>query len=451
MADQDARSPSTKRFHVVLIPGFAGFDALGQLEYYGGVTPLFQHWQARNQVLHYFDNFPTAAVATRAARLQAYLAKRMARGEISTSDDVILVGHSTGGLDIRWLLWTLHHRQGPILVDGGAKVEPEWILKCVRRVVFLSVPHWGTNIADWVRAQRLSREVVVDALCAAVAGSQVLLVDRIESSIAGGAARLTGAELLRAVQDALSEANEHIGKPSPMRRLEAQEAASQLGLYLRHMASDFRAIDDLTSRRLRPGKPESPAHFERRERKEERKLEYEIEFRSYVTLGKRPFRFDPGRPAPPWELAKPWTYPEITKDAALSAGTDIVYRTCYRACAGGPFKRPLRWGKVTRCLGRSPQHPIEVWDNDGIVSTASMLWPKGENVLVSADHMEIVGQYKPIPADPGGSRKYRAYDLLKSDSGFGDTIFKEVWKEIFAFCSGRSRPDRGLPGRAGRK
>ena len=310
MADQDARSPSTKRFHVVLIPGFAGFDALGQLEYYGGVTPLFQHWQARNQVLHYFDNFPTAAVATRAARLQAYLAKRMARGEISTSDDVILVGHSTGGLDIRWLLWTLHHRQGPILVDGGAKVEPEWILKCVRRVVFLSVPHWGTNIADWVRAQRLSREAVVDALCAAVAGSQVLLVDRIESSIAGGAARLTGAELLRAVQDALSEANEHIGKPSPMRRAEAQEAASQLGLYLRHMASDFRAIDDLTSRRLRPGKPESPAHFDRRERKEELKLEYEIEFRSYVTLGKRPFRFGPGRPAPPWELAKPWTYPE---------------------------------------------------------------------------------------------------------------------------------------------
>lgn len=40
MADQDARSPSTKRFHVVLIPGFAGFDALGQLEYYALVPAL---------------------------------------------------------------------------------------------------------------------------------------------------------------------------------------------------------------------------------------------------------------------------------------------------------------------------------------------------------------------------------------------------------------------------
>ena len=27
------------RLHVVLVPGFAGFDALGQLEYGAGVTP----------------------------------------------------------------------------------------------------------------------------------------------------------------------------------------------------------------------------------------------------------------------------------------------------------------------------------------------------------------------------------------------------------------------------
>ena len=34
MADQDASAPATKRLHILLIPGFAGFDALGQLEYY---------------------------------------------------------------------------------------------------------------------------------------------------------------------------------------------------------------------------------------------------------------------------------------------------------------------------------------------------------------------------------------------------------------------------------
>ena len=440
MAGQGARSASAKRFHIVLIPGFAGFDALGQLEYYSGITPLFQTWLAGNQVLHYFDNFPTAAVVTRATRLRSYLARRIARGEISISDDVILVGHSTGGLDIRGLLWDLHHRRQPIVVDGGAKVEPARILKCVRRVVFLSVPHWGTNIADWVHAYGILRRALVEEFRAAVAGSQLLLLDEIESSITGGAGWLTGAELFRAVQDALSEANEHYGRPSPVRTAEAQEAASQLALYLRHMASDFRAIDDLTSRPQRPDKAVSPAHFGVHDRKKELQLERGIEFRSYVTLGRRPFRFNPGRPAPPLELAKPWTYPEVTKDIALSAGTDLAYRTFYRACAGGPFQQPLISGKVTRRLSGAPQHSIEVWDNDGIVNTMSMFWPKGENVLVPGDHMDIVGQYKLMVAEPGAGRKYRAYDLLKSGSGFSDKIFKEVWKEIFAFCLGRTRP-----------
>jgi triacylglycerol lipase len=440
VAKLKAKTPSHKRFHIVLIPGFAGFDALGQLEYYAGITPLFQERPSqkevpRNRVLHYFDNFPTAAVVTRATRLRSYLAKRMARGEIATGDEVTLIGHSTGGLDIRWLLWDLHQRKEPIGVDGGASVDPEEILECVRRVVFLSVPHWGTNIADWVRAHDVWREAIVAELRAGVAGSQLSVVDRIESSIVGGAACLTGADLFLAVQDALTEANEDTGKPSPIRTAEAHEAASQLELYLRHIASDFSAIDDLSSLPGR-GKPLSPAHFDDGDREEELKLSRDIEFRSYVTLGRRPFRFDSGEPAPPWELAKPWTYPEISKDATLSAGTDVAYRTGYRACAGGPFRQPLHSGKVTRGLNGTPPPALEVWDNDGIVNTLSMLWPKDDNVLVPGDHMDIVGHYKAIKADQGGGRKYRAYDLLKSESGFDDKMFKRVWQEIFAFCLG---------------
>src|SRR5271157_143169 len=436
MADK-RNAPSRKRCHIVLIPGFASFDALGQLEYYGGVTPMFRMWQAGNEVLHYFDNLPTAAVVTRATRLRGYLAKRMARGEILGGDDVVLLGHSTGGLDIRWLLWDLHHRTEPIVVDGGAEVNAREILERVRCVVFLSVPHWGTNIADWVRAHTVLREKVVGELRAAVSGSQLLLVDRIEHWVTGAAASLTGSGLLQAVQDSLGEANEHNGRPGPARTADAYEAASELGLYLRLMASDFRAIDDLTSQPP-PGEPASPAHFDDDERAQELEMwdELRIEARSYATTGSRPFRFGPDRPAPPWELAKPWTYPELTKASEQSAGTDFVYRACYRACAGGPFKRPVRSGKVTRRLSGSPQHPIELWDNDGIVNTASMLWPRGENVLVSGDHMDIVGQYQPVEASPGAGRNYQVYDLLKSESGFDDKTFKDVWKEIFAFCRG---------------
>jgi len=442
LPDQEVSAPSTKPLHIVLIPGFAGFDALGQLEYYGCITPFFQTHRAGNEVLHYFDNLPTAAVVTRATRLQTYLARRMARGEISTNDDVILVGHSTGGLDIRQLIWELHRRKPPIVVDGGAKVRPGKILERVRRVVFLSVPHWGTNIADWVRSHRVWREAVIAELGAAVGGSQLLILDRIEGWITSAAACLTGAGLLRAVQDALSEANEHNGRPGPVRTADAHEAASQLGLYLRQIASDFRAIDDLTSE-APSGEAKSPAHFTN-EREEELKLWHDlrIDVRSYATLGSRPYRFDPGRPAPTWELSLPWTYPEFAKDIAPGADTDIVYRTCYRACAGGPFKRPMHGGTVTRRIRGCPNHAIELWDNDGIVNTESMLWPDGENVLVPADHMDIVGQYKLIEATGGGARTFQAYDLLKSDSGFGDEIFKVVWREIFGFCrDGTHRDD----------
>src|SRR5271157_3128597 len=119
------RSRSTEgRVHIVLVPGFAGFDALGQLEYYAGVTPQFNKWKEvpanrkQHVVLHYFDNFPTAAVKTRATLLGEYLAKRVARGEFVTGDSLALVGHSTGGLDIRKLLWDWHHKpKHPYRVD----------------------------------------------------------------------------------------------------------------------------------------------------------------------------------------------------------------------------------------------------------------------------------------------------------------------------------------------
>lgn len=80
----------------------------------------------------------------------------------------------------------------------------------------------------------------------------------------------------------------------------------------------------------------------------------------------------------------PWTYPEIARDIALS--TDIVYRGCYRAFAGGAFKWPMHSGTVNR-LPVCPNHALELWDNDGIVNTAPLLWPEGENVLVAADYM----------------------------------------------------------------
>lgn len=431
-----------RRFHVVLVPGFAGFDALGQLEYYGGVTSLFAPWIGGNEVLHYFDNFPTASVVTRATLLRDYLAKRIVRGEIAAHDEVTLVGHSTGGLDIRCLLWGLQQQLKKTIVVDGTPVRLEQVRDRIRRVVFLSVPHWGTNIADWVHDRPLLRMAVIAQLQLAVAGSQTLLLDWVERSIVGSAARFSRAGLFRAVEDALSEANEYNGQSSPMRTAEAHEAASELSLYLRQMASDFRAIDDLTACRPGSDRWESPAHFTVTDRKKEIAALQDIDFLSFATIGKRPFEFESGGRAPVWKPEEPWTGRDILKHTPLSAGTDVVYRICYRACAGGPFERPAQRCRLKSLLASDPLPPLELWDNDGIVNTLSMLWPRGENLLVSADHMDIVGQFKLLRANHGGGREYRVYDLLTSSSGFDDETFQRVWSKIFAFSMPRSNEPR---------
>lgn len=94
---KENRFPRRHLVHIILVPGFGAFDALGQVQYYAGVTSLFQNWRKRNNspapvVLHYFDNLPTAAVSSRASRLRTYIAKRMARGEILEKDKIALVG-----------------------------------------------------------------------------------------------------------------------------------------------------------------------------------------------------------------------------------------------------------------------------------------------------------------------------------------------------------------------
>ena len=436
------------RVHVVLVPGFAGFDALGQVEYYAGVTPQFQAWKEtgtkrRERVaLHYFDNFPTAAVRTRAARLRSYLTKRITRGEIQPGDLIALVGHSTAGLDIRQLLWDLAsdpERMYP--VDGAqssqAAVSAGDLLEMVRRVVFLSVPQWGTNIADWVRTYTLGRELVVADLRAAVAASQVPFLDKFESWLSEGAAAATKLNLLYAIEDALNEAETRTSD-NPMKRAMAQEAASELELWLRHIATDFSAIDDLTAKAPK-GDCSSPAHFTPEMRASEKANWKNITTQSYATLGRRPFQFEPGRPAPRWDLLNPATYPDFTKQEEASSGMDISYRTCYRACAGGPFtdhdeKKALT---PTPFIVASEAQPIELWDNDGIVNTASMLWPNGEEtLLVEADHIDILGHYKLVPANrEERPRKYDAYDFFKSESGFNDAAFAQVWNHVFDFCT----------------
>jgi hypothetical protein len=444
------RTSSTRRTHIVLVPGFAGFDALGQLEYYADLTPLFDRWRGRARsrrpaALHYFDNVPTASVATRAARLQRYLAKRVARGEFQAGDRVAFVGHSTGGLDIRCLLRQFASSpRRETRVDGERRsavgIAGEDLLALVDRVVFLSVPHRGTNIADWVAGYGVGRRLLLRQLRTSTSAARVPVLRVLQDWVTGSAARLAGSDVLLAVQDALREV-EADDATEASKVLDAEEAAADLSLWLRYMATDFAVIHDLA---VRPpqGRPPSPAQVTDAERGRELTAwrAHGIMVRSYATIARPPIR-PPDGPLATWNPLAPWTY----ADQVPEAPEDAMYLACYRACAGGPFAPHegtaaaslayLAASHRTRLAAWGVGDRFGAWENDGIVNTASMVWPgAGDTFLVPGDHMDIVGHYRRAAAPGGSARRFHTYDLLASRSEFTEETFREVWEDVFAFC-----------------
>ena len=458
---------SPGRVHIVLVPGFGAFDALGQIEYYAGTTDTYQRWLKdrgsphRAVVLDYFDNLPTAGVSTRAAWLHSYLAKRIARGEIQDDDTIALVGHSTGGLDIRRMLFC--PVEPDVDLDGGAAtdrldatavpVKHEEILEKVSRLVFISVPQYGTNIANWVRDHGPLRRAVIEGLYCGVRSASIPPLGKGISLSLDGVAKLTRQpQILRAAQDALNETK--TCRTDPVQLADAEQAGAQLRLWLQYMDHDFGVIDDLASFTSPPPDSTSPAHYCDVVREAEQHLwqKNDITTRSIATIGRRAFTFDPGHEAKPFAFRSPCTWPtnERVSDAAEM---DLSYLLTYRACAGGPFRVPssvkeqagdidtlddslLDLTKLGAC-GPTSRQGLAVWDNDGIVNTASMLWPDLDHTrLVAADHLDIVGHYvlrETVPSDTSG-RRYASVDALRSHTEFTQAEFDRVWQEVFDFC-----------------
>ncbi len=113
--------------------------------------------------------------------------------------------------------------------------------------------------------------------------------------------------------------------------------------------------------------------------------------------------------------------------------------------ATGPFaprqSEPAGWLEGLRPADRPERYAPQAWENDGVVNTASMLWPNGpDTLLVPGDHADIIGHFAPQPilGHDGSSkeRRYDAYDLLGSHSGFRQESLEAVWTDVFDFTAG---------------
>lgn len=123
--------------HVLLVPGFFGFTNLGDLRYFGHVrNALLERFAARGLPVsvEVVRTLPTASLPRRAARVAETLATLPGDGA-----PVHLVGHSSGGLDLRLLT-----APGVALPTES---DVETLLARVRSVVTLTTPHHGTPLA----------------------------------------------------------------------------------------------------------------------------------------------------------------------------------------------------------------------------------------------------------------------------------------------------------------
>ncbi|MET0406064.1 MAG: hypothetical protein ABW123_26845 [Cystobacter sp.] len=408
--------------HLVLVPGFGGFDALGTLRYYEGVTEVMA---STSFVLHYFPNLPTASVSTRAEALLSFLHERWRRREIRPGDEIHLVGHSTGGLDLRQLLLRFKELEDPTVR------QPEdsalGVLRLIRSVQFISTPHRGTNLVRRLNQPGVRQLLVRPLLRAFYESTRGLrergtaVGGRVLRRVLGRGQRQASDNWIDAVLDSMQGC--YSGGGAYERAL-ARAAYFELLRWLLHMASDSSALSDLSPVPLK-GAPPSPAHRDDPEAERGFLIAHRIRYASLVTV------------------ARP-----------RSEGWWDLFNRAHALTAESPDARLGSTQSVRMLLEPSAHRILSLPDNDGLVNSVSQVWPDAAScALVEADHADVIGHYE---ADTGGDTHatYKRYDLLNSSSSFGAETFREVWTRIAAFAEGQalgesakaSRRSSGAPG-----
>src|SRR5690348_12441931 len=129
------------RQHVLLVPGFFGFANLGDFAYFGHVRDFFARYMRRHGIageVVVVQTMPTASLRRRATRVLETLAQL-----VDQDDGVVhLIGHSSGGLDVRLL--TAPEVQLPTTLDVDKYASK------IKSVVSLSSPHRGSPLATFL-------------------------------------------------------------------------------------------------------------------------------------------------------------------------------------------------------------------------------------------------------------------------------------------------------------
>lgn len=366
---------------VFLVPGFFGFTNLGDFPYFSHFhVVLSQELGALgiDAAVMPLDTLPTASIGKRAKHLLGHIVANSA-----DDDDVHIVGHSTGGID------------GRFLVASGTQLEGRAeVIDRVRTVVSVSSPHRGAPVAAFFTSL-LGQKLLMLLSLSTVHMIRLGSVPLPALVALGGAVAQTGA-LEWASGGVLDQLFQQVlADFSPDRRREIQayfdQAYRDQTLLAQLTPESMELLDALAT----------PADG--------------VRVGSVITAAPRPTL---GRQAQ-YGLNPTWHAMYL-----LYRGLHMLSSTTPRRFARQPK------ANVVTTLERSLGWRVDHTDSDGMVPVLSQLW--GELIHVArADHLDVMGHFH----GPGLHPKH--VDWLRTGSNFGEDEFRHLIASVARFIAGR--------------
>jgi triacylglycerol lipase len=368
--------------HVFLIPGFFGFDNLGDVAYFVHVTDALEDFARREGKtlrVRVVGTYPTASLRQRAARLVEQMAEALAD---APDGPVHLIGHSVGGLDARLVVTP------EVSLPCETRVEP-WATR-VRTVVSVATPHHGTPVAAFfgsLLGQQLLRVF-------SLASSYGMRTGRLPLDVV---AKLTGMFLRGYVATGAPSATLEslyerlLADFSTGRRFPIEEFVGHISRDQDLLAQITPAAADLfnASAYDRPGVRYASIVTRARV----------AGVRSFVAAGLSPYAH-----------ASHGLYTVVSRLASFMPVDRL------------PNLTPAQELALRRAYGALPSRRA----NDGIVPTLSQVW--GEVLrAVEADHLDVLGHFDQRTHVPPH------FDWLASGSAFDRRHFLPLWWDVARF------------------
>jgi hypothetical protein len=372
----------TGREVIILVPGLFGFSTIGSIAYFDRVTELLSDATGITDIRP-LDTPPTGPLWRRVDMLHQAVREHLAQG----ASKVHLVGHSTGGVDIRLLATSKYLWPG-----GPSGQDRVSFFDRLGALVSVSAPHKGTPIA---RRLRGAQENVIPVLFLISVAAKYGPHD---AGLLKTLIEMWGRTELH-LRLAAATADDLLGqKVTKFVPALSDPTASKLHDFLAEIVNDHPLIHELTPhamRRLNDEAAVSPG-------------DPALRLANFVTV------------APP---------PGIHRDDfRLIDGLDPIRRLVYSLSYAETSLTPEEFGALPRgpWIGTEPANVATFADTaqDGVVPAASQSLDGTATSLVFGDHLDVVGHY------PG--REHGGITVFDSGAAFDDARMKGLWTAIGA-------------------